>query len=72
MRLPPLSEHIKFQRREQRLHQHVLANAAVGGFGGRSAEEAARSDENAETIQNKTVLDPFAKKVYICNVLELL
>ena len=46
-RLLPLSEHIKFPGREQRLHQDVLPTAALGGwFGGNSAGE--------ESIQRRT------------------
>ena len=62
MRLHPLSEHIEFHLPERRFCENVLPTAAlqvirqIGGGG------ISKYHESAETLQNKTLLDRFAKK----------
>ena len=72
MRLPHLSEHIKFPRREQRVCENVLLARGLGGairqVGGRGISIIMRAPKRYKTKPFWT-LSP--NNIYICNVLEL-
>ena len=62
MRLPPLSEHIEFPRREQRFCENVLLAAHLSESAAKQISKSQESTESTETLQNKTFLDMVATK----------